>query len=273
MSTRGTELSDVREEIFRSCRNKTVIAALVSEDAGIVSGVNQAGELAMELGLTFTAAVTDGTAVETGSEIARVVGEPIQIAKAEEVLIGVLSKASGIATRARKALTAAGTNLRVVSGGWKKMPPEMRMSLRQAVKDGGLESRISDRPFIYLDKNYVRILGGIEEAISAVVHLNRPVVIQIRGETAPIDAEAVQAARSGAAILMIDTGAPEHGEIVHQGLVSAGLRDRVQLAFAGNVSVDHLGNGHFRRIQIVDIGYDILDAPALPIRFDVVEVS
>ena len=120
----------------------------------------------------------------------------MQIARAEEILIGALSKASGIATRARQALEFAGTDLTVVCGGWKKMPHEIKGYIREAVRDGGLVSRMADQPFVYLDKNYVRMLGGIEQAIRAVASLTDTVVVQIRGETAPIEEEAVQAAPS-----------------------------------------------------------------------------
>jgi len=48
------------------------------------------------------------------------------MAAAEEELIGWLSKASGIATAARRARRTAGKDLKVVSGAWKKMPLPLR---------------------------------------------------------------------------------------------------------------------------------------------------
>lgn len=75
--------------------------------------------------------------------------------------------------------------------------------------DGGADFRIANPPFVYLDKNYVRILGGIEPALGTVESLDVPKVIQVRGEMANLAGEAVLAARLGATILMVDTGRVE----------------------------------------------------------------
>jgi len=267
------ELTDIRHAIFESCNNQTFVAVLTAETTGIISGVERAKELAAGLDLEFSAKVADGQSVTDGTTIASLSGAAMQIARAEEILIGALSKASGIATRARQALEFAGTDLTVVCGGWKKMPHEIKGYIREAVRDGGLVSRMADQPFVYLDKNYVRMLGGIEQAIRAVAWLTDTVVVQIRGETAPIEEEAVQAARLGVSVVMIDTGNREHVAIVDDALRRVGLRDRVRLAFAGRVCLDDLQGMVQCAVDIVDIGYDILDAPALPIRFDVVRMS
>jgi len=269
----AAEPLDIRDEIFRSCMGKRVTGVLVAEAAGIVSGVSRAKNLALALGLAFASVHRDSDQVQNGAEIARVTGNPIQVVRAEEVLIGAVSKSSGIATRAWQARKIVEGRLRVVAGGWKKVPHQIRDIVRQAVGDGGLESRISDSPFVYLDKNYVRIMGGIEAAIGAVSHLRRSAVVQIRGETGPIGIEAVQAARCGAAIVMIDTGKHEDIPAVNQALLNEDLRDRIVLAFAGNISVEDLERDYLDGVEVVDIGYDILDAPALPVRFDVVGLS
>jgi len=264
---------DIREEIFHSRISKRVTAVLVAEAAGVISGMERAAKVARELGLEFKSSLNNGDSVEPGHEIARLAGNPVQITQAEEVLIGTLSKSSGIATSARRACVNAQGRYLVVSGGWKKMPNEIKEMVREAVRDGGLETRIMDRPFVYLDKNYVRIFGGIAEAIEAVSGLERDIVVQVRGETAPIGEEAVQAAERGAGVVMVDTGNRGHLAGVSEALKNHGLRDRARIAFAGNVSLDELEGLRAEDVDIVDIGYGILDAPCLPIRFDVVSVD
>lgn len=265
--------ADLREEIFRRCKRKRVTAVLIAEDGGVISGIERAEELARELGLEFASSLRNGDRVEPAGEIARLVGNPAQVARAEEVLIGTLSKSSGIATRGRQARLSAGERCQVVSGGWKKMPHQIKELVRQAVRDGGLETRIMDQPFVYIDKNYVRIFGGIAEAIEAVSHLGGTVVIQIRGETAPVDKEAVLAVELGAGVVMVDTGVREQLAEVGKALNDHGLRDKAQVAFAGNISSDQLESISLEDVDLVDIGYAILDAPCLPIRFDVVSVD
>ncbi len=264
---------DIREEIFRRCMEKKVTAVLVAEATGIISGMERAEEFARRLDLEFQPKQLNGDGVAPNTEIASLTGNPMQIARAEEVLIGTLSKSSGVATTARQARISVGDRCRVVSGGWKKMPQEIKELLRQAVRDGGLETRITNQPFIYLDKNYVRIFGGIAEALEAVSHLGKEIAIQVRGETETIDEEAVQAVQHGVRVVMVDTGIREHVARVSTALKTHRLRDRAQIAFAGNLTLDELESVSHEDVDVVDIGYAILDAPCLPIRFDVVAVD
>jgi nicotinate-nucleotide pyrophosphorylase len=45
----------------------------------------------------------------------------------------------------------------------------------------------------------------------------------------------------------------------------------VQIAFSGNLSLEDLDSLVGEDIDAVDIGYAILDAPCLPMRFDVTD--
>jgi nicotinate-nucleotide pyrophosphorylase (carboxylating) len=145
--------------------------------------------------------------------------------------------------------------------------------LRQAVGDGGLDFRISQQPFIYLDKNYVRILGGVANATKIAVRPGHRVIVQVRGEAGPMDEESVAAAYAGAEIVMIDTGRREDIPLVSDALRSRGLRSKVQIAFSGNILLDDIEGICRMDVDILDIGYAILDAPCLPMHFDVIGVA
>jgi nicotinate-nucleotide pyrophosphorylase (carboxylating) len=265
-------ITEIRERIFREHLGQTVTAIITAEAPGVLSGIQQARNLMESLGLCFSTGLPDRSVLKRGQEIARVTGNPLQIAQAEERVIGSLSKPSGIATAARKALQKVGARYQVVSGGWKKMPFEIKDIVRQAVRDGGLSVRISEEPFVYLDKNYVRILGGVGQAVQAALPLNRTIVVQIRGENSSVEDEAIEAALAGANVVMVDTGRCEHLKKVIQVLKNRELRSKVRIAFAGNVTLDDLDVLAQMDLDVVDIGYAILDAPCLPMRFDVVRV-
>jgi nicotinate-nucleotide pyrophosphorylase (carboxylating) len=267
------ETRDIRQQIFREYSARRVTASTVAEAGGVLSGIQRARHLMGSLGLVFISKMADGALLNAGQEIARVTGNPSQITQAEEKIIGTLSKSSGIATAARQARLKAGPRCRVVSGGWKKMPPEIKSLVQQAVQDGGIDSHIDEGDFVYLDKNYVRIMGGIREAIQAVNHLERAIVVQIRGEFGPVDEEALEAARMGAAVVMVDTGRVDDLAEVLQVLQISGLRHRIRVAFSGNLLVPDLEALVRFDLDVVDIGYAILDAPCLPMRFDVIHVQ
>lgn len=268
------ERSDaIRLKIFQKHLYKDVTAILVAEESGVLSGNKRARDLMERLGLQFFSTLADGNNIDEGQEIARVIGDPVQIAQAEELIIGSLSKSSGIATAAYRARLQAGSRCRVVSGGWKKMPIEIKEMVRQAVRDGGVDVRISMQPFTYLDKNYVRILGGVLEATKTGVALGHPVVVQIRGETAPVVEESIMAAQAGASVVMVDTGKRDDVSAVARALKKQGLRSKVDIAFAGDILFEDIETLSRMDVDVLDIGYTILDAPCLKMRFDVIEIE
>jgi nicotinate-nucleotide pyrophosphorylase (carboxylating) len=266
-------IPDIRQEIFRECSDRRVTGVLIAEAPGVLSGIARAGGAMESLGVSFTTDLEDGSTLEVDQEIARAFGNPVQIAMAEERIIGAVSKTSGIATAARRARLAAAPRCQVVSGGWKKMPWEVKDLVRQAVSDGGINARISENPMVYLDKNYVRILGGVQKAVQTVNGLDREIVIQVRGETGSVGDEAIEASGGGVSVVMVDTGRREDMAEVIRALKERGLRSRVRIAFAGNISIDDLEELSRLDFDIVDIGYAILDAPCLPMRFDVIKVA
>ena len=262
--------ADIRHRIFQGREHQRLKACILAEAPGVISGMNRVEAWAAAHHVDLANALADGREAAPGQVVATVWGSPFNLVRAEEVLIGELSKTSGVATRARQALEQAAGRFRVVCGAFKKMPAAVKFPLRQAVADGGLDVRMAPHPFVYLDKNYVRILGGVARAMAAVAPLERPVVIQLRGESAPIGREAVMAAQLGAANVMIDTGRLADLDAAARALKEAGLRAAVQLTFAGNLRISDLaGLGRDHDLDAVDIGYDVVDAPCLPLRFDV----
>jgi len=263
---------DVRDIIFAGIRDKRNIARISSQGEGILSGVLWLKKACEKLGLNLKECRRNGARLGTGETVAVVEGTAKQIALGEEELIGWISKASGIATAARKAKTAAGRNLKVVCGAWKKMPLPIKDLVRQAVADGGIPYRIADIPFLYLDKNYVRALGGVGKTMQSVNNLEAGnLVIQLKGERRELLREAVLAAR-GADVIMIDTGRREDIIAVDSILRVKGLRSRVQIAFAGNVDIDDLVHLKKLPVDVVDIGQAVIDAPLLDMRMDIAEV-
>jgi nicotinate-nucleotide pyrophosphorylase (carboxylating) len=267
-----SEVLDVREEILRKVEWKRVIAAILVEEEGIVSGIASAKEEASKLGLSVLRILAEGSEVRKGDEVIRFSGTPRQIVLAEEILIGLLAKPSGIATHAHKFVEATGGRPKVVCGAWKKMPPSLKEMIREAVHAGGALSRIEPTPFVYLDKNYIELLGGIKKSLEAVAHLrNVSKVVQVRGRYQDIVLEACEAAESGANIIFIDTGKPDDVRPVTERLCQLGLRDKVKIAFGGGVNLEAIGELKTLDIDILDIGRQIVDAPLLDMRLEIID--
>jgi len=261
---------DLRDMIFENVEHKEVTASIKVKEEGIVSGISEMVETAKKLGLDVIFYVPEGTKVASGDVVAIVRGTPKQVILAEDFLIGLIAKPSGIATAARKAVELSQGKIKVVSGAWKKMPFQIKDLIRKALMVGGVKIRISEEPFIYLDKNYIRIFGSIEKTMESIKNIkNRIKVVQLRGETDSIENEAIRAAECGADIIFIDTGDVTDLEKVAKILVDKGLRQRIKLAFGGSIKMEDIPKLREKDVDILDIGRAILDAPMLDISFDV----
>ena len=263
--------TDLRDLIFRDILNKRVEAKIWTTQNGVVAGIERIANKATELGLKIEPYFSEGDEVKCNDTIAKIIGIPKQIAVAEDTLIGLISKTSGIATAARKAIKQSKGKIRIVCGAWKKMPYKIKYEVREAIKIGGVDTRISAAPFIYLDKNYVRMFGGIKKALEAVKMLSdRIKVVQLKGETNEIWREALIGVSSGADIIMIDTGRKEDITVVSEELKDYGVRDSVKLALGGAISLESIPDLLNFDVDILDVGRGIIDAPMLDIKLDVV---
>jgi nicotinate-nucleotide pyrophosphorylase (carboxylating) len=270
--TKETVEPDLRDEIFRTMEGREVTGVIVADDEGIVAETNLAANESKKMGLALLGILEEGTAVRPGDEIARFSGTAKQVVSAEDVLIGFMAKPSGIATAARAFVIAASGRPEIVCGAWKKMHASQKESIRRAVVVGGAFYRISRDPFVYLDKNYITILGGIGSALQAVSHMAaRKKVAQIKGRNGNIVAEACEAVECGADILHIDTGNMGDVETVVTELVRLGLRNRASVAFSGNVKLEDVDKLKSLDVDILDIGRQIVDAPLLDMRLEVIE--
>ncbi|WP_338827516.1 nicotinate-nucleotide pyrophosphorylase [Neomoorella thermoacetica] len=264
---------ELRDFLFAPLEGKKFSFKITSREKGIFSGAARLEQQARELGLEFTILASEGAPLEPGSCILRGQGGAEEVIRAEEMLLGAIGKPSGVATAAADFVRRAGGRIKVVCGAWKKVAPEVRSDLRRAIATGGAGVRITDRPFIYLDKNYVRLLGGVGPAVARARAYDpeRVIAVQLRGELQPVAVEAAAAAEAGAGILMVDTGNLRDLKAAVTAARTGGWREHVQMAFAGGVTPDGLEAVIAAGADIVDVGRAIIDAPLLDLSMDVAE--
>lgn len=261
---------DIRDSIFVGINGKRFRADLTTECGGVLSGVEDARAVAERLGVLLELFREEGDLITAGDRIGSILCRPKEMAMAEEQIIGTMAKATGIATAARRAVELAGGNVRIVSGSWKKMPPPLKDMVRRAVATGGASFRICDTPMIYLDKNFISMLGSISAALEATAQLSgRTRVIQIKGRDAAVEEETRQAVEGGCDILMVDTGALPDLERCLRQLERMGCRERIQVAYAGGVRIDDIPALAQKGMDLLCIGKEIVDARLLDMKLDV----
>lgn len=267
----GKEISrdDLRWTIFEELRDRLYRAEIVPTQCLVAAGLSEAVQEADDLKIQVQLRVREGEIVLPGTPLMELVGQPVNLAVAEDRVAGWIGKASGVATSAYFFKSLAGDRPEVVCGGWKKLPLPWRPLLRRAASLGGLQTRIAEPPFVYLDKNYVRMLGGIEAALKAVSGLPGQIIIQLKGEWCEIRDEAAQAMGGGAHVLMVDTGRMEDAVELAAHLRQRNQRDKVRLAFAGGLTEHDLLLLRDMDLDILDVGRAILDAPMADLRFEI----
>lgn len=276
-------MEDVRDIIFKNINNKKVTACLYTDMDGIISGISGALEEAKKIGVTVDYSVSEGDEVFSGDLIMQICAYPKQITMAEDMIIGRISKFSGVATAAKAFVKRAGQGMRIVCGAWKKMPAEIKPGLRVAAETGGITARMTEGPMIYLDKNYVRMLGGIQPCLMAVSGFeDRKKVIQIKGhfENGDIVREAWTAIASGADIIYVDSGRIEDLKLVTEAIKPALQKleeqesyRKVEFAFGGGVKIDEIDAIKEAGADIVEAGRCIADAPLLDLRLEVTNIE
>jgi nicotinate-nucleotide pyrophosphorylase (carboxylating) len=261
---------DLRDTIFIPVTDRRFTADVRVTTAGVICGVELAGQKASALGCEVLLCGADGDEADAETPILTMRGSAKAVAMAEDCIPGAIAKPSGIARAMRQAQKLAGSRVRVVSGAAKKMPEEIKPQIRRAVHRGGGSGRIADVPFLYLDKNYVRIFGSVRKTLEAVAPMQGYVrAIQLRGLVEDIAAEARSAIELGAEILMVDSGRLEDLDLVAQLVRDAGRREQTTIAFAGDIAMDDIARVAEHDVDILDIGRAILDAPIVDIKFDV----
>ena len=140
---------------------------LIIKENGILAGVEVAREIfrAFDPELKMTVLIHDGAEVKSG-DIAFVVEGKIQsLLQTERLMLNIMQRMSGVATRTREYVKALeGTKTRVLDT--RKTTPGLRLLEKEAVKiGGGVNHRIGLYDMILLKDNHVDFAGGIDKAI------------------------------------------------------------------------------------------------------------
>ncbi len=260
---------DIKKHFFQGV-DQTFFFAITATQKGIFAGVEKLHMAAMEMPLKNIWVAAEGAELGEGNIVFQACGDAVTVALAEERLLGLIGKPSGVATASRNMVKAARGRIKVVCGAWKKVFPENKDGLRKSILVGGAGIRITDAPFMYVDKNFVRMAGGIANAVErAASPPDRTVAVQLKGEYGAISDEAIEAVEAGADIVMVDTGNVEDIKKVVKAVAEKGYRDAVKIGFGGAVTVNELEDVIKAGADVVDVGRAIIDAPMLDFRFDV----
>lgn len=143
---------------------------LLVKEEGILAGVEVAKKIfhKIDADISLDIHINDGAKVQVGDIVMHVRGKVWSLLQAERLVLNVMQRMSGIATRTAEYVTRLeGTNTRVLDT--RKTTPGMRYLEKEAVRlGGGVNHRMGLYDMVMLKDNHIDFAGGIEKAVQQV---------------------------------------------------------------------------------------------------------
>lgn len=240
-------------------------AVFLVKSPGVIAGLPIVTEVWRQLdpGLNFTPLVNDGTAVSSGTEIAKISGPIKSILAGERVALNFLQRLSGIATKTAGLIKlVVGFPVKVVDT--RKTTPGLRILEKYAVlQGGGHNHRFNLADAVLIKDNHIVACGSILEAVQrARVAIPHTMTIEVEVEN---EIQAREALEAKADIIMLDNMTPAQMSamvrlINGRAIVEAsGNIDESTIQEVAATGVDIISSGAITHSVIaLDISLDIL---------------
>jgi nicotinate-nucleotide pyrophosphorylase (carboxylating) len=202
----------------------------------------------------------DGERCKAGDEIAEVIGSARALLMGERTALNFLQRLSGIATRARRFVDAAGGRIRVLDT--RKTTPTLRTLEKYAVRAGGATNhRMGLFDAILIKDNHIRLAGGVGAAAAGVRARQPGLFVEIEAQSLEQVDEALAA---GADVVLVDNlGCDEIREAVRR------ARGRAKVEISGGVTLERLSELAATGADYVSVGALTHSAPAVDISFEI----
>ena len=198
-----------------SCLKDTDLgsAKLIVKEKGILAGVEVAKRVfeLYDSKLSVEVLINDGAEVEVGDIVLEVSGKAQSILSTERLVLNIMQRMSGIATKTRKiADKIKGTGAQVLDT--RKTTPGIRQLEKMAVViGGGMNHRFGLYDMIMLKDNHIDFVGGVRNAIEKtkayVQAMDKPIDIEIEIRTKAELMEAIST--GGVQRILLDNFTPE----------------------------------------------------------------
>jgi nicotinate-nucleotide pyrophosphorylase (carboxylating) len=236
-------------------------AAILAKGECVLAGLDVARAVfaAVDPAIEFVAVRADGDVCRAGDRLADIAGPAAGILTGERTALNFLQHLSGIATRTREFVEAAGTRVEVLDT--RKTVPGMRALAKYAVAcGGGVNHRFGLFDGVLIKDNHIAVAGGLAEAVRRVRATGTPLAIEVEAETLE-DVDAAVAA--GADVVLLDN---MDDDAVRR--AASRVAGRARLEVSGNLTVDRVRRLAASGIDYVSVGALTHSAPAADISLE-----
>jgi nicotinate-nucleotide pyrophosphorylase (carboxylating) len=207
----------------------------------------------------FTAHKHDGEWCRTGEEIAEVRGPAAALLIAERTALNFLQRLSGIATRTRQFVDAAGGRITILDT--RKTTPMLRVLEKYAVRAGGATNhRTGLYDAVLIKDNHIRLAGGVDQAVERTRRARPDMPIEIEAQSLVQVDEALAA---GADTILLDNLSLEE---IREAVTRT--HGRALTEISGGVTLDRIPQLAATGAGFVSVGALTHSAPAIDISFE-----
>jgi nicotinate-nucleotide pyrophosphorylase (carboxylating) len=228
----------------------------------VLAGIEVAVETFRQLEPGIQARFTrrDGERCEPGVEIGEVIGLARTLLVGERIALNFLQRLSGIATRTRQFVDAAGGRITILDT--RKTTPTLRVLEKYAVAAGGATNhRVGLFDAILIKDNHVRLAGGVRAAVEAARRSRPDLPLEVEAQTL---AEVDEALAARADIILVDNMTTAAiAEAV------ARVRGRAKIEISGGVTLERIPELAGTGADFVSVGALTHSAPAVDISFEI----
>ena len=249
-----------------------VEAEIVAKESAVIAGIEEILTLLESFGFQVRVLVSDGGNVEGKATVLKIVGDARTLLSIERTLLNLLMRMSGIATatsRLIEKIRRAGYKTRIACT--RKVAPGLLYFDKRAVMLGGGDThRLHLDDLIIVKDNHLMVVGDVGEAVKRVreaVSFSKKIEIEVSS-----DNEALEAAKAGADIVMLDNFSPQQIKNTMMLLDREGLRSKVLIEASGGINEQNVLKFAAAGVDVLSLGEITDSVKALDMSLEVVKV-
>lgn len=222
----------------------------IAKENGIFCGeeIIRTGFTLLDTDVVIDLEVRDGERFEQGQKLVSILGHVTTLLKGERVVLNLVQRMSGIATRTREAVNILdSTSTKIVDT--RKTTPGLRMLEKYAVRcGGGFNHRFGLYDGVMIKDNHISFAGSISKAVQKVKsHLGHMVKIEVEIESKQQLLEAIEAE---ADVIMFDNRTPDEIKewitLVPKGIVTEA---------SGGITLENLDTYKHTGVDVISLGF------------------
>src|SRR6267143_5715875 len=246
---------------------------VVCKERAVIAGLSESIILLKLVGCEGKPKVRDGQEVPAGTIILKVSGSGSALLKVERVLLNLLSHLSGVATATAELVNIANENggsTRIACT--RKTLPGLRYFEKRAVELGGGDThrlRLDDA--VLIKDNHLAMAGSITESVrkaKAKVSFTKKIEVE-----ATTPNEAVEAARAGADIVLLDNMTPPEVKKSVDLLETKKLREHLLIEVSGGITRENLASYVKTGVNVISVGSITHSAKAIDMSLELHSVK